>query len=150
MVCLYYQQKTKWKNQLLLQSKIKRKARTIPFGYKLAEDPDYIEPIESELEALEEVKKEQLSENSTNDQSQIQVTGTTYQGRSFKDLYRRCRRAFLVNSDLTLRAQLTEFRDHKLIRERKGVDDGIDYLVIPLNSATLAEFLEQRNNMNME
>ena len=42
---------------MLLQSKIKRKARTIPFGYKLAEDPDYIEPIESELEALEEAKK---------------------------------------------------------------------------------------------
>ena len=36
---------------------IKREARTIPFGYKLAEDPDYIEPIESELEALEEAKK---------------------------------------------------------------------------------------------
>ena len=36
---------------------IKRKARTIPFGYKLAEDPDYIEPIESELEALEEAKE---------------------------------------------------------------------------------------------
>ena len=35
---------------------IKRKARTIPFGYKLAEDTDYIEPIESELEALEEAK----------------------------------------------------------------------------------------------
>lgn len=42
---------------MLLQSKIKRKARTIPFGYKLAEDPDYIEPIESELQALEEAKK---------------------------------------------------------------------------------------------
>ena len=42
---------------------IKRKARTIPFGYKLAEDeggytlPDYIEPIESELKALEEAKE---------------------------------------------------------------------------------------------
>ena len=42
---------------MLLQPKIKRKARTIPFGYKLSEDPDYIEPIESELEALEEAKK---------------------------------------------------------------------------------------------
>ena len=93
------------------------------------------------------MKKEQLSENSTNDQSQIQVTGTTYQGLSFKDLYRRCRRAFLVNSDLTLRAQLTEFRDHKLIKERKGFDDGIDYLIIPLNTMTLTEFLDQRNNM---
>ena len=36
---------------------IKRKARTIPFGYKLAEDPDYIEPIQSELDALDEAKK---------------------------------------------------------------------------------------------
>jgi hypothetical protein len=36
---------------------IKRKARTIPFGYKLAEDTDYIEPIQSELDALEEAKK---------------------------------------------------------------------------------------------
>ena len=35
---------------------LKRKARTIPFGYKLAEDTDYIVPIESELEALEEAK----------------------------------------------------------------------------------------------
>ena len=41
---------------MLLQSKIKRKARTVPFAYKLAEDTDYIEPIESELEALEEAK----------------------------------------------------------------------------------------------
>ena len=35
---------------------IKRKARTIPFGYKLAEDTDYLVPIESELEALEHAK----------------------------------------------------------------------------------------------
>merc|ERR1712062_694566 len=108
----------------------------------------YLTIVKYQLEALEEVKKEQLSENSANDQSQIQAIGTTYQGLSFKDLYRRCRKAFLVNSDLTLRAQLTEFRDHKLIRERKGVDGGIDYLVIPLNTATLAEFLEQRNSID--
>ena len=38
------------------QTKIKRKARTIPFGYKLAKDTKYIEPIESELQALEEAK----------------------------------------------------------------------------------------------
>ena len=36
---------------------IKRKARTIPFGYKLADDTDYIEPVESELDALEEAKQ---------------------------------------------------------------------------------------------
>lgn len=40
-------------------------------------------------------------------------------GLSFQDFYQQCREAFLVNSDLTLRAQLTEFRDHKLIRTKK-------------------------------
>ena len=40
-------------------------------------------------------------------------------GMSFQELYQKCREAFLVNSDLTLRAQLTEFRDHKLIKSKK-------------------------------
>ena len=35
---------------------LKRKARTIPFGYKLADDPDYIEPVQVELDALDEAK----------------------------------------------------------------------------------------------
>ena len=47
MVYLYYHLKME------LQ---KRKARTIPFGYKLADDTDYIEPIQEELAALEEAK----------------------------------------------------------------------------------------------
>uniref|UniRef100_A0A452V854 Origin recognition complex subunit 2 n=1 Tax=Ursus maritimus TaxID=29073 RepID=A0A452V854_URSMA len=49
---------------------------------------------------------------------------------------------FLVNSDLTLRAQLTEFRDHKLIRTKKGTD-GVEYLLIPVDSGTLNDFLEK-------
>jgi len=36
---------------------IKRKARVIPFGYKLANDTDYIEPVQEELDALEEAKE---------------------------------------------------------------------------------------------
>ena len=55
--------------------------------------------------------------------------------------HRRCRRAFLVNSDLTLRAQLTEFIDHKLIRNKNL--EGMDYLVIPLDNLTLQEFIEK-------
>jgi len=66
---------------------------------------------------------------------------TAYRGIAFNDLYRKCKGAFLVNSDLTLRAQLIEFRDHKLINVKKG-QDGYDYLTIPLNSSTLKEFLE--------
>nr|XP_022346147.1 origin recognition complex subunit 2-like [Crassostrea virginica] len=70
---------------------------------------------------------------------------STYQGMSLQDLYQRCREAFLVNSDLTLRAQLTEFRDHKLIKSKKGFE-GIEYLVIPVDTATLTEFTEQQES----
>ncbi|KAM6178374.1 origin recognition complex subunit 2 [Rhynchocyon petersi] len=66
----------------------------------------------------------------------------SYIGLSFQDFYQQCREAFLVNSDLTLRAQLTEFRDHKLIRTKKGTD-GVEYLFIAVDSGTLTEFLEK-------
>lgn len=66
----------------------------------------------------------------------------SYTGLSFQDFYQQCREAFLVNSDLTLRAQLTEFRDHKLIKTKKGTD-GVEYLLIPVDSGTLADFLEK-------
>ncbi|KAH6930775.1 hypothetical protein HPB50_018080 [Hyalomma asiaticum] len=42
-----------------------------------------------------------------------------YAGMSFHDCYHRCREAFLVNSDLTLRAQLREFLDHMLLKIKK-------------------------------
>lgn len=61
-------------------------------------------------------------------------------------LCRQCRRAFLVNSDLTLRAQLTEFIDHKLIRNKKG-NDGMEYLTIPLENVTLQDFIEKFRNI---
>ncbi|XP_056452591.1 origin recognition complex subunit 2 isoform X1 [Gadus chalcogrammus] len=66
----------------------------------------------------------------------------SYIGLSFQDFYQRCREAFLVNSDLTLRTQLTEFRDHKLIRTRKGAD-GVEYLNVPVDTSTLLDFLEK-------
>ncbi|XP_032833233.2 origin recognition complex subunit 2 [Petromyzon marinus] len=65
-------------------------------------------------------------------------------GLSFQDFYERCRVAFLVNSDLTLRAQLTEFRDHKLIRTKKGAD-GVEYLSIPIDASTLSSFMENQD-----
>ena len=50
MEYLYYQQKME-------SIKIKRKARTIPFGFKQSEDPDYLEPIKEELDALRQAKE---------------------------------------------------------------------------------------------
>uniref|UniRef100_A0A8D0PFN6 Origin recognition complex subunit 2 n=1 Tax=Sus scrofa TaxID=9823 RepID=A0A8D0PFN6_PIG len=64
----------------------------------------------------------------------------SYTGLPFQDFYQQCREAFLVNSDLTLRAQLTEFRDHKLLRTKKG-GDGVEYLLIPVDNGTLTDFL---------
>ena len=66
----------------------------------------------------------------------------SYQGLAFAECYRRCREKFLVNSDLTLRAQLTEFIDHKLVRSTKG-SDGVEYLLILVEDATLAQFLSE-------
>ncbi|XP_067994354.1 origin recognition complex subunit 2 isoform X2 [Melanerpes formicivorus] len=68
----------------------------------------------------------------------------SYPGLSFQDFYQQCREAFLVNSDLTLRAQLTEFRDHKLIRTKRGAD-GVEYLLIPVDDGTLTDFLEKED-----
>eukprot|EP00095_Tigriopus_kingsejongensis_P011502 maker-scaffold56_size446035-snap-gene-3.23 protein:Tk11502 transcript:maker-scaffold56_size446035-snap-gene-3.23-mRNA-1 annotation:"origin recognition complex subunit 2-like" len=65
----------------------------------------------------------------------------SYNGISFQELYQKSRQKFLSNTDLTLRAQLTEFIDHKLISIKKG-SDGMDYLTIPLGNATLQEFLD--------
>lgn len=48
----------------------------------------------------------------------------------------------LVNSDLTLRAQLTEFKDHKLLRTKRSAD-GTEVLHIPLESNILTEFVHK-------
>ncbi|BFZ06369.1 hypothetical protein BsWGS_09408 [Bradybaena similaris] len=63
-----------------------------------------------------------------------------YTGMAFQNLYHKCREAFLVNSDLTLQAQLVEFKDHRLIRSKKNYE-GVEHLVIPLDRATLKAFL---------
>ncbi|XP_010281912.1 PREDICTED: origin recognition complex subunit 2 [Phaethon lepturus] len=78
-------------------------------------------------------------------QYQLENKGNpSYAGLSFQDFYQQCREAFLVNSDLTLRAQLTEFRDHKLIRTKRGAD-GVEYLLIPVDDCTLTDFLEKED-----
>ncbi|XP_017001261.2 origin recognition complex subunit 2 [Drosophila takahashii] len=67
----------------------------------------------------------------------------TYQGMPFRDLYSSCREAFLVSSDLALRAQLTEFLDHKLVKSKRSVD-GSEQLTIPIDGGLLQQFLEEQ------
>lgn len=68
-----------------------------------------------------------------------------YQGMMFKDLYSACRESFLVSSDLALRAQLTEFLDHKLARLKRSVD-GSENITIPINNALLQKFMSEQSS----
>ncbi|XP_046617485.1 origin recognition complex subunit 2 isoform X1 [Neodiprion virginianus] len=71
------------------------------------------------------------------------ATSDTYPGMLLKDLYSNAREAFLVSSDTALRAQLTEFIDHKLVRSKRNYD-GAEYLSIPLDNTLLKQFLDQQ------
>uniref|UniRef100_A0A1Q3EVU6 Origin recognition complex subunit 2 n=1 Tax=Culex tarsalis TaxID=7177 RepID=A0A1Q3EVU6_CULTA len=68
-----------------------------------------------------------------------------YPGMLFKDLYWNCREAFLVSSDLALRAQLTEFIDHKLVKVKRTVD-GAENLLIPIEHGLLQQFVEENDD----
>ncbi|XP_044258243.1 origin recognition complex subunit 2 [Tribolium madens] len=68
-----------------------------------------------------------------------------YQGLAFKDLYSLCREAFLVSSDLALRAQLTEFVDHKMVKFKRAAD-GTEYLIIPIANTLLQQFLNEHSD----
>ena len=37
--------------------RIKKRARTIPFGFKQSADPEYLEPIKEELQALDQARE---------------------------------------------------------------------------------------------
>ena len=37
--------------------KIKKRARVVPFGFKQAEDPNYLEPVREELDALKQARE---------------------------------------------------------------------------------------------
>ncbi|KRT85375.1 hypothetical protein AMK59_2969, partial [Oryctes borbonicus] len=74
---------------------------------------------------------------------QLEHAGQYYQGMLFKDLYSACREAFLVSSDLALRAQLTEFVDHKMVKSKRAMD-GAEYLIIPIPNNLLQQFISDQ------
>lgn len=59
------------------------------------------------------------------------------EGLSYEHLFRLARERFLVSSDTTLRQHLTEFRDHDLLKSRRG-EGGIELLYVPLPAGELA------------
>ncbi|EFN72327.1 Origin recognition complex subunit 2 [Camponotus floridanus] len=76
---------------------------------------------------------------------QLNNSSSNFTGMLFKDLYRAAREQFLVSSDLALRAQLTEFVDHKLVRTKRAFD-GAEYLIVPLDKGLLKQFVEQHGS----
>lgn len=65
-----------------------------------------------------------------------EVAGVTYE-----HLFRVCRERLLVSSDETLKAHLTEYKDHDLLKRRK-TQDGTELLYIPLPVAELQKLLK--------
>ena len=66
-------------------------------------------------------------------------------GITYGDLYKVCRAEFLVSSDNVLRRQLVEYYDHDLLQNRRGTN-GQEYLVIPIDKASLQSFLQKPEN----
>lgn len=65
---------------------------------------------------------------------------SSFTGLSFSQLYQKCRETFLVSSDVSLRAQLTEFKDHKIIQFKKG-QDGAELITVPIKATILEQLL---------
>ena len=38
-------------------TKIKKRARVVPFGFKQSQDPNYLEPVKEKLDALNQARK---------------------------------------------------------------------------------------------
>lgn len=60
---------------------------------------------------------------------------------TFTKLYHECREKFFVSNELTLRAQLTEFIDHKLIK-LKTESDGYETIYLLIDDKNLKLYLE--------
>ncbi|KAG9292994.1 hypothetical protein G9A89_016356 [Geosiphon pyriformis] len=63
-------------------------------------------------------------------------------GLEYGVLYNKCRNEFLVSSEVTFQAQLTEFRDHRIIRTCRN-NDGTKTLYVPLNCSILKGIEEE-------
>lgn len=60
---------------------------------------------------------------------------------TFSALYKMCREKYLVNSEVTLRAQLTEFQDHKILKVAKQTD-GVLTVNLLISQSLVNKFLE--------
>ncbi|XP_048331332.2 origin of replication complex subunit 2 [Ziziphus jujuba] len=72
--------------------------------------------------------------------AEYQLSHPDEEGMQLNDLYTVCRERFLVSSQVTLNAHLTEFKDHELVKTKRH-SDGQDCFYIPLTSEALQKLL---------
>ncbi|KAL0366177.1 UNVERIFIED_CONTAM: Origin of replication complex subunit [Sesamum radiatum] len=71
-----------------------------------------------------------------------QLAHPNEEGMPFNNLYTICRERFLVSSQITLNAHLTEFKDHELVKTRRN-SDGEDCLYVPLTTEALEKLVQE-------
>lgn len=93
---------------------------------------------------VEGASSKEATVESKNDKSVRSKAASSTSDRNFlfSELYMICREEFLVNSEVTLRAQLSEFRDHNLLKIKKGDDGRGDIIVVLVDKAVASRFLE--------
>lgn len=64
----------------------------------------------------------------------------------FKKWYEGCREKFFVTSEMTLRSHLIEFKDHDMVKVKKGAN-AIDLFYIPFKPEELAFVLAELDNV---
>ncbi|KAG0471274.1 hypothetical protein HPP92_015820 [Vanilla planifolia] len=72
--------------------------------------------------------------------AEFQLANEEEEGMPLSTLYTKCRERFLVSTQATLNAHLTEFRDHALVKTRRH-SDGQECFYIPLSSEALQKLL---------
>lgn len=63
----------------------------------------------------------------------------------FDMLFSRCRDMFVVSSEITLRAQLIEFKEHQVIKEYRD-----HTLFIPLDNVALQQLLDEQTKNSVK
>ncbi|KAJ1969476.1 F-actin-capping protein subunit beta [Dispira parvispora] len=119
----YYQVETSFENSLLVQ---RQEISAVGIQYVLAS-------LTSNAKGVFRVLASHQIEQSDPKDASL--------GLDYSAFYQRCRERFLVSSDTAFRAQLTEFRDHKIIHTKRGAD-GVEILHIPLDQDILQDILE--------
>ncbi|KAM7540035.1 hypothetical protein Aperf_G00000027048 [Anoplocephala perfoliata] len=97
--------------------------------------------IEYQLEEIRSIEAASVQKKEKTRKGRDKDTAAGPKGMPLEELYWRCRDAFLATSEVALRAQLTEFKDHKFIKFSRDAN-GTEMVSIPLNQANLVQVLE--------